>query len=65
MSRIADTEPLMDRYSRSFISVAPHSMRGLAFVRSAARREVPHKLSQTPCQARGDERGLGLVALAA
>ena len=59
-SWVADTPALMDRDLCSFISVAPHLMRGLAFLRSALRRDEPRKVSQTPWQARGDERLLRL-----
>ena len=58
----ANTPALMDRDFCSFISVAPHLMRGLAFLRIVRCREEPQKVSQAPCQARGDERLLGLAA---
>ena len=58
------TPALMDRDFCSFLCVAPHLMRGLAFLRSVRRREEPQKVSQAPCQARGDERLLGLAVRA-
>ena len=60
----ADTPALMDRDFCSFLCVAPHLMRGLAFLRSVRRWEEPQKVSQAPCQARGDERLLGLAVRA-
>ena len=54
----------MDGDFCAFISVSPHLMRGLAFLRSARRREEPRKVNQAPCQARGDERLLSLTARA-
>ena len=59
-SWVADTPALLDREVCSFLSVAPHLMRGLAFLRNVRRREESQKVSQAPCQARGDERLLAL-----
>ena len=56
----ADTPALVDREVCSFLSVAPHLMRGLASLPSVRRWEKPQKVSRAPCQARGDERLLAL-----
>ena len=58
---MAETPVSMDGDFCSFISVAPHLMRCLAFLRSARRREEAQKVSQAPHQVRGDERLLGLA----